>query len=80
MDIINSLLEWLQGIADKVLDVLPDSPFKDIINNTDIQQYLGYINWFVPVGTILKILTAWLVAVAAYYLVSVILRWIKAID
>ena len=80
MDIINSLLEWLQGIADKVLDVLPDSPFKDIINNSDIQQYLGYINWFVPVGTILKILTAWLVAVAAYYLVSVILRWIKAID
>ena len=80
MDIINSLLEWLQGIADKVLDVLPDSPFKDIINNADIQQYLGFINWFVPVATILKILAAWLVAVAAYYVVSVILRWIKAID
>ena len=42
--------------------------------------YLGYLNYFVPVGTCLKIGAAWLSAIALFYLYSVVARWIKLIE
>lgn len=79
MDIFNSLGQLLENVLRWVVNLLPDSPFK-MIDNTPIQQYLGYINWFVPVSFIVSTLELWLVAVGIYYTYSVILRWAKAIN
>lgn len=69
---VENALEWL-------VNLLPDSPFK-LLDSTPIQPYLKWINWVIPVDFILNTLTAWLVAVAGYYVWSVVLRFINAVD
>lgn len=62
---------------------LPVSPFKRFLANWDgfnvIRRFLSYVNWFVPISTLLDILTIWLAAIAVFYAVMAILRWIKVV-
>ena len=78
------MLAWMKEMLDKLLgvllSVLPLSPFAEIISTLDELPYLGYINWFIPIGTILKIGMAWIGAIGVYYLYSVVARWIKLIS
>ena len=78
-DIINSGLSWLKSMIAAVIDLLPDSPFQIEIPDfvTDI---IGYVNYFIPIGSMLKILTAWTAAILVWYVASLLLRWIKAIE
>lgn len=62
------------------ISLLPSSPFTYFINAIQTMPYLGILNWFVPVSTILAIGEAWLSAITVYYLLSIILRFIKAIE
>lgn len=81
INLINALIRGLGFVLTTVLALLPDSPFqKYIINNTLISKYVGYINYFVPVASILVVLEAWCLAVSVYYLVQIVLRWIKVIE
>lgn len=59
--------------------LLPTSPFTAFINALERIPYLDILNWFVPVSEIIAIGQAWLVAVALFYVVSLILSWVKAI-
>lgn len=63
-----------------VLKFLPLSPFKQFIPHVKEIPGLAYLNWFVPVSEIAIVLTAWGVAIGIFYLYSIILRWIKAIQ
>lgn len=78
------MLGFMKEILDKflasVLSVLPLSPFAPYIDQLAALPFLGYLNWFIPVGALLKIGTAWLTAIGLYYLYSVIMRWIKLIS
>lgn len=62
---------------------LPISPFQRFLVNWDgfdvIRRYLAYVNWFVPISTILDILIIWLSAIAVFYAVMAIMRWIKIV-
>lgn len=58
---------------------LPLSPFQGFISYLSDIPYLGYINWFIPMDTIVSVTFAWCVAVGTYYVFSVIMRWIKVI-
>lgn len=62
------------------LALLPVSPFNAFINSFGSIPYLDILNWFVPVSEALAIGEAWLAAITTYYTVSLILRWIKAIE
>lgn len=74
---VNALIKGL-GYALKAISlVLPDSPFS-VIDNSPIHKYLGYINYFFPVGEIIVILETWLICVGIYYIYRIALRWIKA--
>lgn len=77
---MNLLNELMDNFLNFVLTVLPLSPFKDVINNMESLPYLGYLNWFIPVNRFIQIGTIWLTAVGLFYLYSIILRWIKAIE
>lgn len=90
MDIFGAFLDGLSGlfkgllnvvalIAQTVMLFLPDSPFQ-LLDNTPIQPYLGYINWFIPVSQIVSIVAAWIFCVGIYYAYSIILRWVKAVN
>lgn len=71
--------EFLAKIAGLVLSFLPDSPLKPIIEGLENMPWLGYLNWFVPVGTFITIGTVWLSAIAVFYTYQMILRWAKAV-
>lgn len=83
MDVFHSIFDWLGNALNEMLGwilfMLPDSPFK-LLSKSPISQYLGYINFFVPVDFILSILGAWISAIAIYYGYKIILAWIKAIN
>lgn len=76
LDMKNLLDKFLQA----VLSLFPLSPFREVIQELGSLPYLGYINWFVPIGDFVKIGTVWLTAIAAYYAWSLIARWIKLIS
>lgn len=77
--ILTTIFEWLKSALVWVVELLPDSPFT-AISNTPIAQYLPWINWFVPFDFVVLTLTTWLIAVGGYYVYSVILRWVKAVE
>lgn len=77
MDAMNAILDKFLGW---VLALLPTSPFTDVIDQLRELPYLGYLNWFVPVGTFIKIGSAWLGVITLFYMYSIILRWIRAIE
>lgn len=68
------------SFSSSVLGLLPLSPFTDWIEYLSNVPYLGYINWFIPMGTMVKITASWIGAIAVYYIYSVILRWIKMVQ
>lgn len=75
------MLAWMQEMLDKLLAVVislfPLSPFLPVIQDLGALPFLGYLNWFVPVGDMLKIGVLWVAAIAAYYGWMVVARWIK---
>jgi len=66
-------------LAEKILSVLPLSPFQQFIQDFKSLPYLGWLNWFFPVGSCLKVMLAWLGAVGLFYLYSIAMRWVKMI-
>lgn len=77
---ITFMKEMLDKFLSLILSLLPLSPFVGFIDALEKIPYLGYINYFIPVGTMLKIGAAWLSAIAVFYLYSVVARWIKLIE
>ncbi len=78
------MFAYMKELLDKFLTLLltlfPLSPFAPVIEELGSLPYLGYINWFLPVGDFIKMGTLWLTAIAAYYAWSIIARWIKLIS
>lgn len=65
--------------AEKLLSLLPLSPFQQYIDQFRSMPFLGYLNWFFPVGECLTVMLAWLGAVGLFYLYSILMRWLKMI-
>lgn len=61
------------------MGMLPLSPFTEVIESLEQLPFLGYLNWFIPVGTILNIFSLWLAAYGTYLTISIILRWAKVV-
>lgn len=69
----------INGFINFLTSVLPLSPFRRFIDACDSIPWLGYLNYFVPIGTFISILTAWVTCMVLFYLYSVLMRWIKVI-
>lgn len=76
---LSSFLELMNKFGYKVISVLPTSPFAKYISMFENLPYLGILNWFIPVGTIVKVGLSWLTAIALFYVYSIIMRWVKMI-
>lgn len=77
---MDGLSEIFNTFAALLASVLPTSPFQEYIQAFVPPDWLGYLNWFIPVSSLLGIFAAWLSAVALFYLYSIIMRWVRAID
>ncbi|RGW46214.1 hypothetical protein DWV67_16190 [Dorea formicigenerans] len=58
-EIVTTFLDW-------VLKLLPTSPFTQFIEACSGMPYLGWLNWFVPVGQFIAVGEAWLVAIGLF--------------
>lgn len=67
-NILNSLGDLIGFIIIPLLNLLPNSPFKDIFSFVDKYNILGYVNWIIPFDRFCLILDIWLPCIAAYYL------------
>lgn len=76
---MDTFLQAWNSFAGQVLALLPTSPTLDNDALAAFAEYVGYINYFIPVGAFLTFLSAVLTAVGVYYLVMIILRWLKVI-
>lgn len=76
---IAKLNAFLKAIAAVVLSILPNSPFRSFIDSIGTFEWLGVLNWFIPVGTLVLIGTSWLAAIAVFYVYQIILRWAKVV-
>ena len=78
---LDMIVDFLRSVLGGLVSLLPHSPFEQFYSLTGLPvQILGWVNWFVPVGTLLGIMTAWLVAIAAYYVYKALSHWIGLSD
>lgn len=63
-----------------VLAMLPVSPFTAVITALETSEITQYIGWLIPVPEIVALLELWLVAISAFYAVSLLARWVKLIQ
>lgn len=78
---LNQFLNVLLKLVGQLLDILPKSPFAGFIEQLRGSiSHVAWLNWFLPVKSMLVVGGVWLSAIAIYYIYSAILRWIKAID
>jgi hypothetical protein len=75
-DAITCIVEIRAGFTQ---DFWESDTYKDFISNFADLPYLGWLNWFFPVGDCLVVMSAWLGAVGLFYLYSIVMRWLKMI-
>lgn len=61
------------ALAVVLVAILPISPFQDALDSIT-NSYIGYLNWFFPVGRCISLLVAWATAIGVYYGVQWVLR------
>lgn len=80
---VDSVLATLQSGLKAILNLLPDSPFAvltEMAAQGEFAEWLGFLNWFIPVYSFIAILQGWLLCVGLYYIYQIVFRWIKAIE
>lgn len=77
--VLNALIGILNMFFSLVETLLPSSPFASISSYISDIPWLGVLNYFVPIASILEILLLWAGAMIVYFIVAVILRWIKVV-
>ena len=76
---VQALLDAIVVVLNFVAGIFPNSPFT-IIEHSGFGDLLSQINFFGPVYEFISLMEAWLVAVALYYAVSTLARWVKTIE
>lgn len=74
----NKLIAGLGTAITWAIGLLPQSPFQSI-DVSPIAQFMPFINWLVPVGSIITIFTSWCACIAIYYVAAIVLRWLKVV-
>lgn len=79
-DFFTWIADLFSDLSDKILGFLPLSPIVYVESIPEVQKYMGMLNWFMPIYSMISLTEAWLVAVLAYYVVQTILRWINVVE
>lgn len=79
LNLFQLILNGIAALIDVVAAALPGSPItKQAI--TISETYLGYINYFLPIGQIVDLCTVWLACIGGYYIYMALGRWCKILD
>ncbi len=75
---LNKIIQALGFVGKNTVGRLPESPFS-IIENIEI-PFLSSLNWIFPINFFIVVLSYWVLAIGIYYILAVILRWVKIIQ
>ena len=73
------MVGFISKVQEFLQTILPLSPFRPYIDKINLTGYMGYINYFIPVGIMVDILGAWITCMGLFYLYSIIMRWAKIV-
>lgn len=79
IDFCNFIIKSCGDILNVIFSLLPNSPFKTI-DMSSLTNFIGYLNYLIPVTEIVSILTFWCSAIGLYYLYQIVLRWVKVVE
>lgn len=68
------------AVAGILIAILPVSPFQAFLAELGTLPYIGYFNWFFPVGKCLTVLAAWASCIGVYYAIAWILRQLDIVS
>ena len=80
MDFLENIGMGISEIFNKLIDALPKSPITYLEANPEINKFLSYANYFIPINTMISLSELWLLIIASYHVYQLILRWIKMIE
>ena len=75
---IQVLLDAIVVVLNGICSLFPPSPFQFAINSA-FGDFIGKINYFIPIYEFVAIGEAWLVAIGIFYGISIVARWVKAV-
>lgn len=65
-----ALLKW---VVMTIYNILPDSPFPQMVDNLNLHQdFMQYLNWFLPLDIVGNMILAWLDCMLLYFLFVII--------
>lgn len=65
-----ALLKW---VVMTIYNILPDSPFPKMVENLELEQdFMKYLNWFLPLDIAGNMILAWLDCMLLYFLFIII--------
>lgn len=77
--VINLIISSVGNALSLIIGILPHSPFH-YLENSSVSEWLGYLNWIIPIDYIITFLEAWLVAIGMFYIYQSFARWVKLIQ
>lgn len=80
MDFLSSIGDSVHGLVEKIIEFLPRSPIQFIESNPKVDEFISFLNWFIPIKTMIAMAEVWISAILGYYLLQAILRWAKIIE
>lgn len=78
MGIVNAVIKGFAGVITSLLALLPTSPFT--WNLGGLSGFWKYVTYWIPIPEMITELSAYLVAVATWYVIRWVLRFVKYIQ
>jgi hypothetical protein len=83
---VNAVVSGLEAVAQAALDLLPgmatpeNLAAAELPGGASIGTVFGWINYFIPVGTLITAFLTTGGAILGLWLLSIALRWVKAVE
>lgn len=79
-DIIKGIKDIAEAVFTFILDnILMDSPFKGIALPKELNEIMGYVNYYIPFGGMVTLGVSWLMAYIVYMVWRIVLKKIDAV-
>ena len=81
--IFNFVIYLVGMVFNTLFSFLPDSPFSGVplmLKRNGLVDLFGYVSYIIPIKQIISITVAWVTCIGLYFIYSIALRFIKAVD
>lgn len=62
-----------------VLDLLPDSPVQEWILEFKDVEWLGYLNFFIPISFMVNVTSVWVGLLVSYRVIKVLISFVQSL-